>query len=82
MPPRGVPARRGCRGTVAIRILTGGRLARTARVRLNRRCEFFFQTRRPRVRPQVTIRFNGNAHVLPRLAGPQPAKRALTLFGP
>jgi hypothetical protein len=80
-----VPERRGCRGTVTIRILVDGRRTRTARVRLNRRCELFFQTRRTPARlgrPQVTIRFNGNAHVLPRLAGPQRAKQALIVFGP
>jgi len=76
VPPRGVPARRGCRGTVTIRILVEGGRTRTERVRLNRRCEFFLQTRRTRARPLVTIRFNGNAKVLPRLDGPARPTRA------
>jgi hypothetical protein len=40
-------------------------------------CEFFFSTRRTPARlgtPIVTIRFNGNAHLLPQLDGPEPAK--------
>ena len=76
VPPRGVSARRGCRGTVTIRILVEGGRTRTERVRLNRRCEFFVQTRRTRARPLVTIRFNGNPQVLPRLDGPARPARA------
>jgi glycerophosphoryl diester phosphodiesterase len=40
-------------------------------------CEFFFSTRRTpasRGAPTVTIRFNGNAHLLPQLDGPERAR--------
>ena len=84
-PPRGVPARWACRGGVTMRIMVEGGRTRTTRGRLNRRCEFFFDTRRPAVqlgRLLVTIRFDGNARVLPRLDGPGPVQRALVDVGP
>jgi glycerophosphoryl diester phosphodiesterase len=77
LTPRSVSARQGCRGTLTLRVLVRNRLARTVRGRLNRNCEFFFSTRRTPGRlgtPTVTIRFNGNAHLLPQLDGPEPAK--------
>ena len=77
VPPRGVPVRQACRGTVTMRVLAEGRPTRTARGRVNRRrCGLFISTRRPPARlgrPLVTIRFNGNARVLPRLDGPERA---------
>ncbi len=76
LTPRGVTARQGCRGTVTMRVMLGERLVRTARGRLNRNCEFLVSTRRTpagRGAPTVTIRFNGNAHLLPQLDGPSRA---------
>lgn len=76
LTPRGVSARQGCRGTVTLRVTIGSRPTRSVQGRLNRNCEFRFATRRtpPRLgAPEVTIRFNGNAHVLPQLVGPEPA---------
>ena len=84
--PRGVPRRQACRGRVTMRIMIEGGRTRTARGRLNRRCGFFFGTRRPSVRLDrllVTIRFEGNARVLPSLDGPaQPGRRRLISPGP
>jgi glycerophosphoryl diester phosphodiesterase len=77
LTPRGVSARQGCRDTVTLRVMARDRLRRTARGRLNRNCEFRFGTRRTPRRlgtPFVTIMFNGNAHVLPELEGPELAK--------
>jgi glycerophosphoryl diester phosphodiesterase len=85
LTPRGVSARQGCRGTVTLRVMLGERLVRTARGRLNRNCEFFFSTRRtPAARgaPTVTIRFTGNAHLLPQLDGPERARLKRPDFSP
>jgi glycerophosphoryl diester phosphodiesterase len=85
LTPRGVSARRGCRGTVTMRVMIGNRPTRTARGRLNRNCEFLFSTRRTPRRlgaPLVTIRFNGNARLLPRLVGPKRARRQQPAFTP
>ena len=74
LTPRGVSARQGCRGTITMRVMIGSRATRSVQGRLNRNCEFRFGTRRtpPRLgAPTVTIRFNGNAHLLPRLVGPE-----------
>jgi glycerophosphoryl diester phosphodiesterase len=84
LTPRGVPARRGCRGTVTMRIMIRNRV-RLARGRLNRNCEFLFGTRRtpPRLgAPLVTIMFNGNARVLPELEGPERAVLQPPVFRP
>ena len=84
LTPRGVPARRGCRGTILMRILIRKRV-RLARGRLNRNCEFLFGTRGtpPRLgAPLVTILFEGNARLLPRLAGPKRAALAPPVFNP
>jgi glycerophosphoryl diester phosphodiesterase len=85
LTPRGVTARQGCRGTITLRVMLGERLVRTARGRLNRNCEFFFSTRRTpagRGAPSVTIRFNGNGHLLPQLDGPERAKLKPPDFSP
>ena len=85
VPPRGVPRRRACRGRVTMRIMVEGKRTRTARGRLTRRCGFFFHTSRGSARLGrllVTISFDGNAHVLPRLDGPERARRAVMGFGP
>jgi hypothetical protein len=85
LTPRGVTARRGCRGTVTMRVMIGSRKARRVRGRLNRNCEFRFGTRRtpPRLgAPLVTIRFDGNAHLLPRLVGPKRAGLQPPVFRP
>jgi hypothetical protein len=85
LTPRGVTARQGCRGTVTMRVMIGSRPARSVRGRLNRNCEFRFSTRRtpPRLGPPlVTIRFDGNAHLLPRLVGPKRAGLKPPVFRP
>jgi glycerophosphoryl diester phosphodiesterase len=85
LTPRGVSARQGCRGTVTMRVMIGSRPARSVRGKLNRNCEFRFSTRRtpPRLgAPLVTIRFNGNRRVLPRLDGPERAGLKPPVFRP
>jgi glycerophosphoryl diester phosphodiesterase len=85
LTPRGVSARQGCRGTVTMRVMIGERPTRTVRGRLNRNCEFLFSTRRtpPRLgAPLVTIRFDGNARLLPRLVGPRRAALSPPTFRP
>ena len=85
LTPRGVTARQGCRGTVTMRVMIGSRRARSVRGGLNRNCEFRFSTRRtpPRLgSPLVTIRFDGNAHLLPRLVGPKRAGLKPPVFRP
>lgn len=84
LTPRGVPARRGCRGRILMRIMIAGRV-RLARGRLSRNCEFLFSTLRtpPRLgAPLVTILFEGNARLLPRLVGPRRAALAPPVFNP
>jgi hypothetical protein len=54
----------------------GGRLLRTVRGRVLAGCAFRFSTRRtpPRMgAPVVTIRFEGNGALLPRVDGPERA---------
>ena len=85
LTPRGVSARQGCRGTVTMRVMIGSRPTRSVRGRLNRNCEFRFATKRtpPRLgAPTVTIRFDGNAHLLPRLLGPKRAGLKPPVFRP
>jgi glycerophosphoryl diester phosphodiesterase len=85
LTPRGVTARQGCRGTVTMRVMAGNRPARSVSGRLNGNCEFLVGTRRPPARlgrPSVTIRFNGNRRVLPRLVGPKRARLAPPNFRP
>jgi glycerophosphoryl diester phosphodiesterase len=85
LTPRGVSARQGCRGTITMRVMIGERPTRSVRGRLNRNCEFRFGTRRtpPRLGPPlVTIRFNGNARVLPDLEGPFRAGLEPPVFTP
>jgi glycerophosphoryl diester phosphodiesterase len=75
LTPRGVSARQGCRGTVTVRVLNANyRVTRTVGGRLNRNCEFFFRAGRKPARlgvAKATVRFNGNARVLPELEGPE-----------
>jgi len=85
LTPRGVSARQGCRGTVTMRVMLEGRPTRSVRGRLNRNCEFRFSTRRtpPRLgAPTVTVRFDGNAHLLPQLEGPFQADLKPPVFRP
>ncbi len=85
LTPRGVPARQGCRGTLTMRVMIGSRPTRSVRGRLNRNCEFRFGTRRtpPRLgAPLVTIRFDGNARLLPQLVGPVRAGLQPPVFTP
>ena len=73
LTPRGVSAKQGCRGRITMRVMIGKRATRSVRGRLNRNCEFRFSTRRtpPRLgAPTATVRFDGNAHLLPALEGP------------
>jgi len=76
--PRGVPAKRACRGRLLMRIAVNRRRRiRLASARLNRNCEARFATKRTPARlgtPLVTVLFRGNGSVLPALEGP---KRAL-----
>ena len=85
LTPRGVTARQGCRGTVTMRIMIGNRPTRRSRGRLNRNCAFRFATLRtpPRLgAPLVTIRFDGNAKLLPTLLGPVRAQLTPPTFNP
>jgi len=85
LTPRGVSAKQGCGGRVTMRVMIGKRPARSVRGRLNRNCEFRFSTKRtpPRLGPPlVTIRFDGNAHLLPRLVGPKRAGLKPPVFRP
>jgi glycerophosphoryl diester phosphodiesterase len=73
LSPRGVSAKQGCRGKITMRVMIGKRATRSVRGRLNRNCEFRFSTKRtpPRLgAPTATVRFDGNAHLLPALEGP------------
>jgi glycerophosphoryl diester phosphodiesterase len=84
--PAGVPAHRGCRGRVTMRVMTpDARLLKTVRGRVLAGCEFRFSTRRtpPRMgAPLVTIRFAGNRVLLPRLDGPERAGLAPPVLTP
>jgi len=75
--PIGVGRTDGCRGTVTMRVMTARRVLRTARGRVGPGCRFDFSVRRPPPRlaafPLVTLRFDGNDVLLPRLAGPERA---------
>ena len=85
LTPRGVSARRGCRGTLTVRVLKGDRVVRTTRGRLNRNCEFFVRAGHRPARlgsTRVTVRFNGNARVLPELEGPERIARRQPDFSP
>jgi glycerophosphoryl diester phosphodiesterase len=76
--PAGVAANDGCRGRATMRVMTSaGRLLKTVRGRVLAGCEFRFSTRRPPKRigtPLVTIFFEGNRVLLPRLDGPERAR--------
>jgi glycerophosphoryl diester phosphodiesterase len=77
--PIGVGRTDGCRGTVTMRVMTDQRVVRTSRGRVGPGCRFEFSTRRtpPRLgAPLVTIRFDGNSVLLPRLDGPERATLA------
>ena len=75
--PSGVPANRGCRGRVTMRVLTrAARLLKTVRGRVLAGCEFRFSTARTPKRvgaPLVTIFFEGNSVLVPTLDGPERA---------
>ena len=81
LTPTGVSAKQGCRGRITMRVMIGNCPARNVRGRLNRNCEFHFSTRRtpPRLgAPTATVRFDGNAYLLPAREGPvrRPAQAA------
>jgi len=85
LTPRGVPARQGCRGRLTVRVLSGDRVVRVVRGRLNRNCEFFFDAgpkRRRLASARVTVRFEGNARVLPSLEGPERIRPKQPDFSP
>jgi hypothetical protein len=68
-----------------MRVMIGSLPTRSVQGRLNRNCEVRFGTRRtpPRLgAPEVTIRFNGNARVLPQLVGPKRAALEPPVFTP
>ena len=75
--PAGVPANQGCRGRATMRVMNpAGRLLKTVRGRVLAGCEFRFSTARTPKRigaPLVTILFEGNRVLLPRLDGPERA---------
>ena len=83
--PIGVGRTDGCRGTVTMRVIGPTRVLRTGRGRVGVDCRFQFSVRRPPRRlgrTLVTIRFNGNNVLLPRLDGPERPTRLLMGFGP
>ena len=86
LTPRGVSARKGCRGTLTVRLLNANyRVIRTVGGRLNRNCEYFFRAGRRPARlatTSVTVRFNGNARVLPELEGPERVLPRMPDFSP
>ena len=85
LTPGGVPVRQGCRGTVTVRLLRGSRVIRTAGGRLNRNCEYFFGAGPKPARlgsVRATVRFNGNARVLPELEGPERVLPRMPDFSP
>jgi glycerophosphoryl diester phosphodiesterase len=72
--PIGVGRTDGCRGTVTMRVMNARRVLRTRRGRVGPGCRFHVTMRRPgppEARLLVTIRFNGNNVLLPRLVGPR-----------
>lgn len=73
--PIGVGRTDGCRGTVTVRVMgPTRRVLLRARGRVRPDCRFHFSVRRPRRLPGsavVTVRFNGNEVLLPRLSGPR-----------
>jgi glycerophosphoryl diester phosphodiesterase len=84
--PARVPPRKGCRGKVTMRVMNSdGRVLKTVRGRVLAGCEFRFSTRRtpPRMGPPlVTVRFEGNTVLLPRLDGPERAGLAPPVLTP
>jgi glycerophosphoryl diester phosphodiesterase len=75
--PSGVGRADGCRGTVTMRVLGATRVLGTKRGRVGLSCRFQFSMRRPSRSPLVTIRFDGNSVLLPRLKEPERARRLL-----
>jgi glycerophosphoryl diester phosphodiesterase len=72
--PRGVPRRKGCTGTITLRVLGAGQAVRQASVRMERDCTYFVALPLPRkwpAHPQATIGFGGNDFLLPQLNGPR-----------
>jgi hypothetical protein len=85
LTPCGVSARQGCRGPVTVRLLRRSRVIRTAHGRLNRNCEYFFGAGRKPARlasTRATVRFEGNARVLPELEGPERVLARMPDFSP
>jgi glycerophosphoryl diester phosphodiesterase len=83
--PRGVSARRSCRGTLLMRVMLPGRRTKQVRRRLSRNCDARFGIRRtpPRLGPpRVTVLFEGNARTLPELDGPKAPLLKAPSFNP
>jgi hypothetical protein len=62
-----------------------GSVIRSVGARLNRNCEYFFRAGRRPARlatTSVTVRFNGNARVLPELEGPERVLPRMPNFSP
>jgi hypothetical protein len=68
-----VSRRSGCRGTVTVRVVGPKGTLGTRTVRLRRNCRFRAVGALSAVTMQwaITIRFNGNRVLLPRLVGPR-----------
>jgi hypothetical protein len=71
--PHGISKRKACHGFVTLRLVSRTRTVAKTRVRLDRGCEFDATLRvrsgKPR-RLRMSIRFEGNAAVLPHVLGP------------
>jgi glycerophosphoryl diester phosphodiesterase len=71
--PRGVGKRKGCKGSVTLRVLGSKRALRSRSARLAKDCSYEVAVPLPgRGRLQATIGFGGNDLLLPELNGPRP----------
>jgi glycerophosphoryl diester phosphodiesterase len=73
--PAGVSRRKGCSGTVTLRVLAAKRTLRANRAQLRHDCSYEVAANVARGAPTellATIGFAGNAKLLPRLVGPKP----------
>jgi glycerophosphoryl diester phosphodiesterase len=71
--PRGISKRKGCKGSVTLRVLGAKRTLRERTVRLAKDCGYEVTVPAPRRgRLQATIGFGGNNLLLPQLNGPRP----------
>jgi glycerophosphoryl diester phosphodiesterase len=83
--PAGVSRRKGCTGTVTLRVLAANRTLRARRTQLERDCSYAVAVTVARGAPTellATIGFAGNAKLLPRLVGPKPVPAEVPLAVP